>query len=68
MPLSHERDGLLFAPLDPYVYGRCARLLKWKPPELNTADFLLQVTYSQAEGIEFFFWAYICVFLLFLLL
>lgn len=42
--LKHENDGLVFTPVQvPYKPGTCSKLLKWKPPELNTVDFKLHV-------------------------
>ena len=40
--LKHENDGLIFTPLwSPYVLESQAHIKKWKPPELNTVDFLI---------------------------
>lgn len=42
--LPHENDGLILGPVhQPYKAGRDQRLLKWKPPHLNTVDFKLEV-------------------------
>jgi len=43
IPLQgHENDGLIFTPVrDGYQAGTCHRLLKWKPSEMNSIDFLL---------------------------
>lgn len=42
--ISHEVDGLIFQPSKkPYKADRCPYILKWKPPELNTIDFRLQI-------------------------
>ncbi|KAI3383163.1 hypothetical protein SNEBB_002338 [Seison nebaliae] len=47
--LCHETDGLVFQPVnDPYTPGRCLAQLKWKPPELNTVDFLFKIEKGQA--------------------
>ena len=45
--IPHETDGLMFAPAEAlYVCGRDEKLLKWKPPSLNTIDFLLKVNFA----------------------
>ncbi|CAE7472850.1 CGT1 [Symbiodinium natans] len=42
--LPHGTDGLVFTPvMVPYAPGTCPALLKWKPAEMNTVDFKLQV-------------------------
>lgn len=39
---KHENDGLIFTPVyEPYSSGTSPKLLKWKPPELNSIDFSL---------------------------
>nr|CDS26286.1 mrna capping enzyme [Hymenolepis microstoma] len=51
--LEHETDGLIFQPCGPhdyYVLGTCKKTLKWKPPELNTIDFLCRIRYHTAIG------------------
>lgn len=49
--LSHEPDGLIFQPkLEPYVGGRCDDILKWKPAELNSVDFLMKVVTDSGVG------------------
>ena len=41
---GHENDGLIFTPVrDAYRAGTCHRLLKWKPSELNSVDFMIVV-------------------------
>ncbi|KRH92131.1 mRNA capping enzyme, guanylyltransferase (alpha) subunit, partial [Pseudoloma neurophilia] len=41
--LAHECDGLVFTKVyEPYMYGTCPTLYKWKPPYLNTVDFLMK--------------------------
>ncbi|KAJ1613070.1 RNA guanylyltransferase Ceg1p [Cryptosporidium canis] len=38
--LPHPSDGIIFTPVNlSYMPGTCPKLLKWKPPHLNTADF-----------------------------
>lgn len=47
---GHENDGLIFTPVkDAYQAGTCHRLLKWKPSELNSIDFLLINNGEKAE-------------------
>lgn len=42
--LCNENDGIIFAPVGmPYQVKNCPALLKWKPPALNSIDFLLQL-------------------------
>jgi len=49
--ITHETDGLLFQPSkDPYLCGQCIFVLKWKPAELNSVDFQLQITKVKREG------------------
>ena len=39
--LKHESDGLIFTPTNvPYRSGTASKLLKWKPPNLNSVDFV----------------------------
>lgn len=43
--LKHENDGLIFTPVsEPYVLNSRSKILKWKPPHLNTVDFLIKAT------------------------
>lgn len=45
--LKHENDGLIFTPVsEPYVLNSRSKILKWKPPHLNTVDFLIRPTPS----------------------
>ncbi len=38
--LKHANDGLLFtSAVAGYRIGTCDKMLKWKPPELNSIDF-----------------------------
>jgi mRNA-capping enzyme len=49
--LSHEPDGLIFQPeQEPYVCGRCDEVLKWKPSEQNSVDFLLKIVEEGGLG------------------
>lgn len=46
----HQNDGLIFTPVHlPYIVGTCQSLLKWKPSELNSVDFLLDKQGSSNE-------------------
>ena len=50
---GHENDGLIFTPVqDPYLAGTCHRLLKWKPSEMNSIDFLIVVNEKKPEDFE----------------
>jgi len=41
--LRHENDGLIFTKEEcPYYPGTCEEIIKWKPKELNTIDFILK--------------------------
>jgi mRNA guanylyltransferase len=43
----HGNDGLIFTCKDtPYHPGTDEKILKWKPPEDNTVDFLLHIEWS----------------------
>eukprot|EP00794_Sanderia_malayensis_P011972 gene11972-13209_t len=49
--ILHETDGLILQPLkDPYVCGQCQFVLKWKPTEINSVDFQLQIKTVKQEG------------------
>jgi mRNA guanylyltransferase len=47
---NHSNDGLMFTDSEAkYAFGTCETMVKWKPPEENTVDFLLQVRKSNAQ-------------------
>lgn len=49
--VTHEIDGLVFQPCaDPYIPGRCMKILKWKPHHLNSIDFKLKIVKERKEG------------------
>jgi len=48
--LTHDIDGLVFQPPDPYTAGRFNDLMKWKPPEHSTVDFKLCITKVMQKG------------------
>lgn len=51
LQVTHEKDGLIFQPVDaPYVGGTCHNILKWKPPNLNSIDFRLVVREERQNG------------------
>ncbi|KAI7889738.1 mRNA capping enzyme, catalytic domain-containing protein [Mucor mucedo] len=46
--LKHKSDGIIWTPVKyPYTSGTCEKLLKWKPPELNTVDFRISAKWSK---------------------
>ena len=49
--IPHETDGLILQPLlDAYIPGTCPVVMKWKPPNLNSVDFLLNIVTLQSVG------------------
>ena len=51
--LPHENDGLIFTRNSkPYPVGATSSIIKWKPPEYNTIDFLVvnNVTWEPEYG------------------
>ncbi|KAL3313702.1 hypothetical protein Ciccas_007691 [Cichlidogyrus casuarinus] len=51
--LRIELDGIIFQPSGPedkYMLGTCPTTLKWKPPELNSVDFLCKVYRMNKSG------------------
>ncbi|KAI4246015.1 MAG: hypothetical protein L6R40_002231 [Gallowayella cf. fulva] len=48
--LRHGNDGLIFTCRNtPYQFGTDPHILKWKPPEENSIDFLLQLEFPTIE-------------------
>jgi len=50
MKYPHASDGFIFTPKNhPYGASTCKYLLKWKPAELNTVDFLVKVKHNNTN-------------------
>ncbi|KAL8658065.1 MAG: hypothetical protein Q9226_001297 [Calogaya cf. arnoldii] len=48
--LRHGNDGLIFTCRNtPYQFGTDSHILKWKPPEENSIDFLLQLEFPAIQ-------------------
>ncbi|CAF3440848.1 unnamed protein product, partial [Fusarium graminearum] len=51
--LKHGNDGLIFTcRTTPYKHGTDTHILKWKPPEENTIDCRLRLTFQQVDPTE----------------
>lgn len=52
--MNHKNDGVIFNKKTdaPYKLGKNEGYLKWKPPELNTIDFLLVPNDKWSEDVE----------------
>ncbi|KAH0481016.1 MAG: uncharacterized protein KVP18_002917 [Porospora cf. gigantea A] len=51
--LPHLSDGIIFTPVKcPYTPGTCRKLLKWKPPRLNTVDFKSSIVKLQTPNAD----------------
>ena len=51
MKTGHDHDGLIFQPVpEPYTGGTCPKILKWKPPHLNSVDFKCRIEKINAAG------------------
>ncbi|CDW52995.1 mRNA cap C and mRNA cap enzyme domain containing protein [Trichuris trichiura] len=51
MDVSHGTDGVVLQRVDePYMGGRCPTMLKWKPSNLNSVDFLLRIEKEDRPG------------------
>ncbi|ORD94629.1 MCE1 [Enterospora canceri] len=49
---DHKNDGLIFTPVsDPYALYAISRILKWKPPHLNTIDFKIRPIFPKLFGL-----------------
>ena len=45
-----ERNKFVCFFIQAYEPGRCQNVLKWKPPDMNSIDFKLQVVKECGEG------------------
>lgn len=51
--LPHENDGLIFTEVKaPYIFKTTKHIMKWKPPQLNTIDFVVK---AERAGNEYKF-------------
>ena len=49
--LKHGNDGLIFTAANaPYTLGTCSTMIKWKPPEMNSADFQIEERKDSETG------------------
>ena len=52
--LTHATDGLIFQPVTRYVHGTDKRILKWKPAEMNSVDFRVDLESKRfREGLNY---------------
>ena len=48
--LKHDNDGLIFTPVHMcYIPGQWKKLLKWKPGNLNTIDFMIESFWEKSN-------------------
>lgn len=51
--LTHLSDGLIFTSRrQPYIFGTDPHILKWKPPNENSVDFMLDLEFTECQDSE----------------